>query len=340
MIGVISETRLLARGREYEVFGAMSGFLPPQRRHMHCPLGTHPDRNPSFRWDDRTGRYHCTCSNGDLLDLVVALGYAPNLVEAARFIRRVLGFPSIGQQRQETPAERAARERRQAEMMRQADELRCRQEAKEAERSARTLAWIRGPLWEHLLNIEGTPAERYLLARLGECKPERWPDVLAFLESYEGLPAMVALFGIFAEFEPGRLKIEPQKIEAIHLTLLRPDGTDKADIKTNKKTIGRGVTAPIMLMPPGDGLSLAIGEGIEKTLAYGLDNRMGAWTPGAAGRLPALAEHIAQYIESVTLIIDDNPAGHTNSEALKQKLLTRDIEVRWVYGETVDEETA
>jgi phage/plasmid primase-like uncharacterized protein len=61
-------------------------------KHVHCPLPEHDDRNPSFRVDQKTERFHCTCSprGGSMIDLVIGMGHAPNFVEAARWLRKNL----------------------------------------------------------------------------------------------------------------------------------------------------------------------------------------------------------------------------------------------------------
>jgi hypothetical protein len=102
MRGFVLETRILASGRHAEILAALG--IPTTRRgaHIRCPFPSHPDRNPSWRWDDRTERWHCTCGHGDILDLVVQMGRASSLFEAAVYVRQVLGLP-VGNVREETP---------------------------------------------------------------------------------------------------------------------------------------------------------------------------------------------------------------------------------------------
>ena len=54
------------------------------------------------------------------------------------------------------------------------------------------------------------------------------PPTLGYLAPVkaEHRPALMAAFGIPEEVEPGRI-IAPHKVEAVHITLLRPDGSGR-----------------------------------------------------------------------------------------------------------------
>jgi hypothetical protein len=81
--------------------------------------------------------------------------------------------------------------------------------------------------WLHRQPIKGTIAERYLRGRGITCP---LPPTLAFLPTRksEHHPAMIAAFSFAVEIEPGLLDA-PRNVEAVHLTLLKPDGSGKAD---------------------------------------------------------------------------------------------------------------
>jgi|RhiMethySRZTD1v2_1073278.scaffolds.fasta_scaffold917069_2 Toprim domain len=134
---------------------------------------------------------------------------------------------------------------------------------------------------------------------------------------------MIAAFGLAEETTPGNLKIEADQICGVHLTLLRPDGSGKADVQPNKLMIGPSAGAPIVLAPPGDGLSLAITEGIEEGLSLHVATGLGVWAAGCASRLPALAKIIPAYIECVPVVVDDDNAGRQYSTALRSALRAR-----------------
>jgi hypothetical protein len=109
---------------------------------------------------------------------------------------------------------------------------------------------------------------------------------LAFLPSRgpEQHPAMIAAFALPGEIEPGVLG-EPPNVEAVHLTLLRRDGSGKAKVEPPKLFVGSPGNLPITLAPPNDLLALAITEGIEDGLTAHQVTGLGAWAAGSAGRM-------------------------------------------------------
>ena len=72
---------------------------------------------------------------------------------------------------------------------------------------------------------------------------------------------------------------------------------------------------------------LVIAEGIEDALNWHQDNGVGAWAAGSASLLPRIARHVPRYVECVTLIEDDNQAGHDGCRALASALYDRGLEV-------------
>ncbi len=181
-------------------------------------------------------------------------------------------------------------------------------------------------LWRRSQPIVGTPAEWYLRQTRGIMEP--LPSTLRFLpETPQYPPAMIAAFGLADEPDPGVLRVEPATIRGVHLTKLRHDGLDKADMKPNKIIRGRGHTLPIMLAPVNDIGGLAITEGIEEALAVHEAWGLGAWAAGCASRLPTLAKHVPPYVESVTVLIDPDPAGERFGNELVEQLERRRLDV-------------
>ena len=334
-MGIVSETKAAIRGREHEVLPVLQ-VSPPRRGKMRCPTLTHDDRDPSWRWDERRGRWHCTCGGGDILDLVQAMGYANSPVSAAIWVREVLGLPPIEGQRRQTPAERAAAKAKQAELCRQAEIDRAERDAEDAEEAARQLRTVRQLLCK-AMPIPGTPVEIYLREyRKITCG---FPATLGALPpGYFKHGAMIAAFGLATEPEsdPGGLTIKLDDIWGVHLTFVHDDGSPASILlhgKSERKiTLGRGHDLPIVLAPPNDGLGLVICEGIEDALSFHQHTGLGAWASGTAGRLPGLARHVPGYIETVTLIEDDDDAGRKGCEALARLLVARGIEVRIERG--------
>ncbi|CAL8981590.1 hypothetical protein RHODGE_RHODGE_02916 [Rhodoplanes serenus] len=141
---------------------------------------------------------------------------------------------------------------------------------------------------------------------------------------------MIAPFGIPNESEPGRLEVTGLTLSGIHLTLLNSQGTAKAGTERDKLMLGPSAGRPIVLAPPTDLLGLAVTEGIEDALSVHYATGLGAWAAGAAGRLPALADAIPEYIDVVTIIADADKPGVTNAQRLSEKLKLRGVRVEVV----------
>jgi hypothetical protein len=183
-----------------------------------------------------------------------------------------------------------------------------------------------GWLWSRRKPMIGSIAEPYLREARGYAGP--LPPTLGFLPPLkpEHHPALIAAFAVVDEPEPSVLG-KPQNVTAVHLTLLKPDGSDKANMKPNKITIGSPLGLPIMLASPNDLLGLAIVEGIEDALTAYQSLGLGAWAAGSASFLPALAKTVPDYIEAVTIFGHPDKAGSDNAHKLAKALRRRNIEV-------------
>jgi putative DNA primase/helicase len=135
-------------------------------------------------------------------------------------------------------------------------------------------------------------------------------------------PTMIVPYTIPAEPEPGVLAISEAVITAVHLTLLKPDSSDKAAIKPNKITVASPAGRPLVLAPMNDLMGLVITEGIEDALSVHQATGLGAWAAGSAPFMPNLVraiEHLATAREEdatpdcITIIVDDDPAGRRNA---------------------------
>jgi hypothetical protein len=245
----------------------------------------------------------------------------------------------------------------------------ARKEAAELDRvtKAKRLQLARW-LWLRRRPIRGTLAERYLREARGY--KGRLPRTLGYLPPYhDHAPALIAAFGFATEidliehqrrweterikplpkFSPNDPKAVPWKGEprlpdnsphianpdvvGVHIIKLRPDGSDRLrDVEDAKITVGKDFVAPIVLAPVGDLLTLTIAEGIEDALTdHDLTGR-GAWAAASAGRMAGLAALVPSYVESVTILVDDNAAGRAGSAALADALDRRGIEVLMAGG--------
>jgi hypothetical protein len=199
---------------------------------------------------------------------------------------------------------------------------------REAAREAKQLRAARR-LWGQRLPIRGSIAETYLRGARGYHGP--LPATLGFLQARENYePAMIAAFGLADEPEPGLLGVADHAVRGVHLTRLASDGSGKAGGDTEKIILGKCLGLPIVVAHPNDLLGLAIAEGIEDALSVHEATGLGAWVAGSASRLPALASAMPTYIETVRIIMDDDPDGRRYANELAAILSERDIDVRLV----------
>jgi hypothetical protein len=175
-------------------------------------------------------------------------------------------------------------------------------------------------LWRRRVPITGTVAEIYL--RQARCYGGRLPATLGFLPaSGDYAPAMIGAFGMARETLPGEIVIDDAAIRGVHLTSLKPDGSGKAGGDRDKIMIGKSIGFPIVVAPINDGLGLAISEGVEDALSLHEATGLGSWAAGSASRLPALAERIPSYVETVSIAADDDEAGLKYADQLGQIVL-------------------
>jgi hypothetical protein len=110
-----------------------------------------------------------------------------------------------------------------------------------------------------------------------------------------------AAYAMPNEVEPGVLG-PPLKVEAVHLTRLLPDGSDRV----SRITVGRPLGLPIVMSSIPDGLSLVVCEGIEDALAYAADG-FAAWAASSSACFPAIATSIPT-MTSVTVEMHPMPS--------------------------------
>jgi hypothetical protein len=194
-----------------------------------------------------------------------------------------------------------------AQRMREADQARLERDHKQR----RTAQW----LWAQSQPIEGTLIDKYLTTARGITCTR--PETLRFLPANGGYPpAMIAAFGIPSEPVPGQLDVARMIVHAVHLTQLMLDGSGREA----KKFIASPRGMPVVVAPVNDLGGLGITEGIEDALSLHEATGLGGWSAGAANRLPDLALAIPRYVESVTILVDDNDDGRRNSLELAQRI--------------------
>ena len=74
------------------------------------------------------------------------------------------------------------------------------------------------------------------------------------------------------------------------------------------------------------GFGLLVAEGVETALSGHLATGLGCWAAGSCVFLPALADILPPYVETVTIAVEDDPAGRRGAEELARRLEERGIE--------------
>jgi len=279
----------LARRHGVELRKEKHEFVGP------CPVcGCGNDR---FAIRPSKGLFNCRiCARGgkgaiDLEMFCAGVAY----VEA---VKRLTGTTSLSDQR--SPAAEAA----------------AKDEASDAER--RQLArW----LWSQRRPVKGTIVETYLRNR---GYSEGIPPTIGFLPARRDYaPAMISAYALPNEVEPGVLG-PPLNIEAVHITELLPDGSDRVRRKDAKRTIAPPLGRPIAVSSLNDGLSLVITEGVEDALAYAAAG-YAAWACGSASYFPALEISIPDYLTTIIMEQhqDENGAAQKQTARLAELLRER-----------------
>jgi putative DNA primase/helicase len=183
-------------------------------------------------------------------------------------------------------------------------------------------------LWRASQEATGTPVGFYLRSIRGITVT--LPATVRFLPPLKPghHPAMIVPYGMVDEPEPGILAVAEAKLTAVHLVLLKADGSGKADVKPNKITIASPAGMPMVLAPPNDLLGLAICEGVEDALSVHEATGLGAWASGGAAFMPKIADAVPEYIEAVTVYMHDDDDGQRRARELASALVACGIEVR------------
>jgi Toprim domain-containing protein len=183
-------------------------------------------------------------------------------------------------------------------------------------------------LWQRRRPLAGTIAERYLRDARGY--GGALPASIGFLPAFnDHRPCMISAFGLPVEIEPGVVGVD--HVVAVHLTKLAANGLAKAGTDADKIVIGSPRGMPIAVAAINDGLGLVIAEGIEDALSAAEATGLGGWAAGSAPFMPYLAETVPTYVESVSIIVDDDKAGRRKSTELAEPLEDRGFEVRLIY---------
>jgi putative DNA primase/helicase len=168
-------------------------------------------------------------------------------------------------------------------------------------------------IWDAALPSLGSPVVRYLASRGITMPPPatlRWSPRCWHREARQELPAMVA---VVEHVERG--------IVAVHRTYIRSDGTTKGAFEPIKSSLGPIKGGAVRLGVPRPGEWLAIGEGIETTLAVMVACAMPGWAALSAGGIRSL---ILPPEATRLVICADHDASGVGQRA------AHDAAVRWI----------
>ena len=180
-------------------------------------------------------------------------------------------------------------------------------------------------LWAQRTPLAGSIAETYLRTARGY--GGRLPATLGFLKpSKDYAPSLIAAFAMPEEAEPAVLRA-PLDVDAVQLIALKSDGSGKASVEIQKRTIGSPKGVPIVVAPPNDLLGISIHEGVEDALSAHEATGLGAWASGGATVLPNLADAVPSYVEAVTVVAHRDEAGRIGARALARRLAARGFKV-------------
>ena len=87
-----------------------------------------------------------------------------------------------------------------------------------------------------------------------------------------------------------------------------------------------------MLAPWTNSRGLVITEGIEDALTAFQATGLATWAAGSASHMPALAPNVPDWVETVTIVADDDRAGQEGASKLAAALQRRGIPEVWIVG--------
>jgi putative DNA primase/helicase len=190
-------------------------------------------------------------------------------------------------------------------------------------RTARALA-----IWREARPAASTIVEKYLRSR--GLLLDAWPAGLRFHpecprpkdEAGNFRPPLPAMIAMVEHVQRGPA--------AVHATYLRPDGSGKADIpkEQQKASFGPIRGGAVRLGLPRLGAWLAIGEGIETSLAVSTACEMPAWAGLSAGGIRTLVLPSEAHMVLICADNDVNGVGQRAAADAAQRWLTEGRRVR------------
>ena len=174
-------------------------------------------------------------------------------------------------------------------------------------------------LWNETLDAKGSIVESYLNYRglLLQSPPRciRYHPSLYHKPSGKSFPAMLSVV----------TKYGSNKIEALHRTYLKVDGSDKADISPNKMMLGQVKGAAVMLTPTNS--TLVIAEGIETALSVYAATGFSTWASLSACGMVSVQVPAVDITQEIIIAADADATGIASANKLAVRLLDEGYKV-------------
>jgi phage/plasmid primase-like uncharacterized protein len=176
--------------------------------------------------------------------------------------------------------------------------------------------------WQAAKPITGTIGERYLreVRRiLGELPASiRFSPATLHTETGQLLPAVVCGAACWPSCD----------VVAVHRTFLKADGTGKAPVVPNRKSLGALAGAAIQLAPAAP--AMAVAEGLETALSVMDATGLATWAAMSANNIPALSLPDLPLASDLVIAADhdENGVGQRAAEAAAERWTRQGRRVR------------
>ena len=279
------------------LFTALGISTDGRGQHIRCPLPSHNDRNPSFRWDNKRLAWFCSCGGGDVLALVqgmLSLSFTDALKWACAWLDGDCHTTLAN-----TPATPLKKPNSAAVSVN--------------ENKERALK-----IWKQAKPLAGTLAERYLQEHRGITLNPLPPSLrfhprLYHKDSEQHFPALVTA-----------IQAPDKAITAVHRIFLDPTTAAKANVQNPKLTLGSMNGGAVRLAAAGETLILC--EGLEDGLTLLQATGLPTWaTLGTAGLVNV---HIPDTVQEIIIAADSDPAGQKAALAAAERFTREGREVR------------
>lgn len=279
------------------LFTALGISTDGRGQHICCPLPSHDDRNPSFRWDNKRQAWFCSCGGGDVIALIqgiIGVSFPEALKWACAWLdgdlnTTLANIPAIPLKKANSAA------------------------VSVNENKERALK-----IWKEAKPLAGTVAERYLCEHRGITLSPlplslRFHPRLYHKDSKQYFPALVAA-----------IQAPDRSLTAVHRIFLDATTAKKANVTNQKLTLGSMNGGAVRLAAAGETLILC--EGLEDGLTLLQATGLPTWaTLGTAGLKGVV---LPDTVQEIIIAADSDPAGQKAAIAAAERFTREGRKVR------------